>query len=89
MNIPELTSASSIRSGQGEIREQTGWEAKEEEGAGWWCVEAERMRQEEEEQQEPGIHSAFAMFSELKGLGVHSTCKSTRKEIWMKHFIIC
>lgn len=32
MNIPELTSASSIRSGQGEIREQTGWEAKEEGG---------------------------------------------------------
>lgn len=33
MNIPELTSASSIRSGQGEIREQTGWEEEGDGGA--------------------------------------------------------
>lgn len=63
MNIPELTSASSIRSGQGEIREQTGWEAKEGDGG---VKRQKRMRQEH---REPGIQTAFTVFLNWKVFG--------------------
>lgn len=70
MNIPELTSASSIGSGQGKIREQTSWEAQEGDG-GWRHRENEGRRRR---------RAARSRNSAFRRSSVRSTCKSPPKD---------